>query len=156
MGHSSSNAGGRCIKQLIDNRNIKHLPTNFDTWISAIGRGKPDIILTNNHNYLNVAISSGQTTTCDHIPIIVQPATSPIMLPTTARFNFSKADWESFREELTQIDEIDMDHLTTNKIDEETNKWFDQVTNAMEKYIPKTIYRTIPYPQITSEIKEIQ
>lgn len=105
---------------------------------------------------MNVAISPGQITTRDHIPIIIQLATSPIMLPSIPRFSFNKEEWESFREELSQTDEINLDHFTIDKIDNETNKWFDQVTKAMDKHVPKTIHRTIPYPQITPAIKATQ
>lgn len=156
LGHTSSNATGRGIKQLLDNGNIRYLPTNFDTWVSAIGRGKPDIILTNSNNYLNAAIPQGQARTSDHFPIIIQLASPPIMIPTTPKHNFHKADWDKFRNELDTVDETDIDKCTLNTIDIETDKWFDQVTTAMEKYIPKTTYRIIPYPQTTQAIKETE
>lgn len=35
-------------------------------------------------------------------------------------------------------------------------QWFSQVTKAMENNIPKVKYKTIPFPQITIEIKNIQ
>lgn len=146
LGHTTSNAGERSMKQLIDRGNIKHIPTDFDTWMSAVGRGKPDIILTDQHNFLNIAISAGPSTTSDHIPIIIQLVTSPIMIPTS-HFDFNKANWDKFREELSGHGEIDIDNRLINVIDEETDKWFTQVIHAMETNVPKINYRTIPYPQ---------
>lgn len=100
MGNASTNTSGRAVKQLIDSGIVCHTPTLFDTWISPVGVGKPDIMLTNNNDFLNIAVSAGPHTTSDHIPIVIKLATSPIMLPSSPRFNFNKANWESFRQEL--------------------------------------------------------
>ena len=45
----------------------------------ASKRGKPDIILSNNHNMYNLAIQQGDLTTSDHLPIIVKISTKPII-----------------------------------------------------------------------------
>lgn len=111
-------------------------------------RGKPDIILVNNNNFLNIAVSQGPMTTSDHVPIIVHLAICPIKLPSTPRFEFNKAGWESFRRDLSEIELINIDKSNCDKIDDEMDKWFSIVIDAMEKNIPKSNFRTIPFPKI--------
>lgn len=155
VGHSTTNTAGRNIKHLINTGIAKYIPTDFDTRISPIGRGRPDIILTNQQNFLNTAISAGPQTTSDHIPIILQLATTPIMHPKISRFNFHKGELEKFRE-LNNNEEININNAMVDTIDREVDNWFATVTQAMESNIAKSEYRTIPYPKLTTEIKNLQ
>lgn len=124
--------------------------------MSHAGRGTTDIILTNQHNFLNIATASGPISTSDHIPIILRTATSPIMIPTNPHFDFKNVNWEKFREELSTKEEIDIDNNATEKIVEETDKWFQQVTQAIEYNVPKTSYTVLPYPKISQEKQQIK
>lgn len=155
LGNASSNANGKVIKQLSDNGTARRIQTDFDTWMSSSGRGRPDIILLNQNNFLNVVTRAGAQSTSDHIPIVVNLATSPIMIPSSPWYNFGKANWDAFRQDLSDIEQIDIDKTTIIKIDEELDKWFDKVINAMDRNIPKTNYRAYKYPVLTAEISQI-
>lgn len=125
FGNASTNIGGRIVKQIIDNGLVTHTPaTNFDTWVSQIGRGKPDIILSNQHNIFNTVVSAGPQTMSDHVPIIIQMALSPIMMPFLPKFNFQKANWENFRMDLNTNEELGTDNAAVQTIERETERWF--------------------------------
>lgn len=53
------------------------------------------------------------------------------MILTTPHFNFQKANWKKFKDDLSVHEEIDMENILIDTIDVETEKWFPQVTQVL-------------------------
>ena len=80
---------------MIDRNIAKHLGPDFPT---LIGRnGKPDIVLSNRYNFLNMAIEAGNITSSDHLSLIIKISTKPITKEKQTTLNYKKADWEKFQ-----------------------------------------------------------
>lgn len=155
LGHSNNNTTGTIINDLIGTGNIMHVGPDFQTYITPIHAGIPDIILTNNNQIHNIYSHPGPITTSDHLPIIFEISSSPIQIPIEPKYNFNEADWEKFKTDLQQNPQINIDGQLAAQIETEINNWFTKVIKAMDSNIPKTTHKTIPSPKMTAEIKWI-
>lgn len=153
--HRRTNAAGRQLIPLAANGLITHLGPDFATFISERGHGTPDIILTNNRHIHNIHTRPGPITTSDHLPIVTLLSASPIQVPSLPRFLLHRADWDGFRRELTHNLPINLDGMPNTEIDRHLNSWFDQITAAMDRHIPKSSHITLPHPRTTDELRDI-
>ena len=141
---------------------ITHIGPEFDTFISARGKGRPDIIIGNRNAHHNFIIQQGPLTTSDHIPIVFTLSTSPIMIPQKETHNINRADWDLFKNEINeQMNEQDMNgevHQIIDKeyIDQNIDSWYHIVGEAMGKAIPKKKYLTLPHPVTSQRMKLLQ
>ena len=162
LGQSTNNFMGTELVSLIHQDMITHLAPEFGTFISARGKGRPDIIIGNKNAHLNYAIQEGPLTTSDHIPIVFTLSTSPIMIPQIERYNQKRANWELFKDEITEEmnDDIHTEEETPiidkDYIDQQLDSWYDTVGKAMDKAIPKKKYLTLPHPLTSDRIKLLQ
>lgn len=154
--HQENNASGRLLYNLVREGNLIHLGPDFQTYVTRTGSGTPDIVLSNNRQMHNLQIKPGCLTTSDHLPIITLISASPIQVPAQPRFNLKKGNWEAFQAELQTVPNIQIEGQPSEEINRQMNKWFNTITNAMNKHIPKTQYRTLPHPRTTDEIRNIQ
>jgi len=116
LGQNNNNLMGNEVINLIHRDIITHLGPDFDTFVSARGKGRPDIILGNRNIHMNYAIQEGPLTTSDRIPIIFTLATSPIMIPQAKMYDYKRADWELFKRDMEQhMDLPTEEELTVNK-----------------------------------------
>ena len=97
IGHNVNNNVGLALNNLINQGLISHLGPDFNTFIGERGTGKPDIMITNQHAYLNYSINQGPITSSDHLPLIIKLATKPIRIEIKESYNFKKADWNKFK-----------------------------------------------------------
>jgi len=134
---------------MVDGR-LNHLGPDFPTLIRQNSATSPDIILSNRCGYLNTRIIPGNITTSDHLPIILELSTNPILIPTTPRFDH-KANWDRFRELLQAKPGNDLNGKPILDIDLETERWYDDLIEAKEACIPKTAYRTARHPASSPE-----
>ena len=58
---------------------------------------KPDVVLGNRHAFYNIAITEGEITTSDHMPIIVTLSTKAIIKDFVKRNKFKNADWDKYK-----------------------------------------------------------
>ena len=162
MGQNGINLKGRELVHLIHQNTVTHLGPDFDTFVSARGKGRPDIIIGNKNAHLNFAIQQGPLTTSDHIPIIFKLSTSPIMIPQRETYNYKRADWNMFQNEIMQQMTVQANANNENEIinqevvDRELDMWYNTVENAMEKAIPKKNYLTLPHPKTSDKLKLLQ
>ena len=77
---------------LIDHNKLKHLDTDFPTFISYNTTSTPDIILSNNKAYHNIEITQEPTTLSDHLPILINITSHPIRTPTPPTYLTKKAN----------------------------------------------------------------
>ena len=70
---------------------------HFPTFYSSRLRGtNPDIILTNYRTYHNIHINQVPIITSDHIPIIINMSTTPILTPTNPRWDLNKTPGKKY------------------------------------------------------------
>lgn len=156
LDHGNNNPAGEFINQLIRRGNTIHLGPHFKTYITPRASGSPDIVLANNKLTHNVHISPGPLTTSDHIPVIIKISMAPIQVPVNPRFNYNKANWERFTEQLSSFTLQELEHQPVGTIDSQLNKWLNAIKRAMKDNIPITAHRTLPHGKITHEIRVLQ
>lgn len=156
LGHNNDNAAGKFLHGLIRDGTVMHLGPDFTTYITGGRSGTPDIVLGNARHLHNMYIQPGSLTTSDHLPVVIRLSGSPIQVPTQPRYKLNKANWDAFRAELARVERPDINLTPAENINSEMNKWFSLIMNAMDKYIPKTRYKTLPHPRTTNEIRNIQ
>ena len=118
LGYKYTDNKGKIIQELIDRNIAKHLGPDCPT---LIGRnGKPDIVLSNRHNFLNMVIEAGSITSSDHPPLIIKISTKPIIKEKQSSLNHKKADWEKFQKTIKEnITLTNMNNKTKADIDHE-------------------------------------
>nr|XP_027237905.1 uncharacterized protein LOC113829027 [Penaeus vannamei] len=156
LGQSNNNLMGSELINLIHRNIITQLGPDFNTFVSARGKGRPDIIIGNRNIHMNYAIQEGPLTTSDHIPIIFTLATSPVMIPQAKMYDYKRADWELFKRDIDQQMDQPTEELTVNKeyVDNKIDSWYAMLESAMNKAIPKKKYITLPHP-LTSDHRKL-
>lgn len=156
FGHNRTNAVGRTLYDHMQDRHLMHLGPDFHTYITQGGSGTPDIILCNNRLVHNLQIRPGQLTTSDHLPIIIKIAASPIQVPAPKKYDLRRANWEAFREELSALPGVNLDGRPAAAVDTYFNRWVQNISNALDRHVPKSTHRILPHPRTTALIREIQ
>ena len=67
------------------------------TRVGQWGLSKHDIILRNNQTFLNYAITEGELTTSDRLPILFMVSTAAIVKQATRKKQYGKTNWELFK-----------------------------------------------------------
>ena len=155
LGYRYTDNKGKIIQELIDRNIAKHLGPDFPT---LIGRnGKPDIVLSNRHNFLNMVIEAGSITSSDHLPLIIRISTKPILKEKQSSLNYKKADWEKFQKTIEEnITLTNMNNKTKADIDHELMQWADSIQKATETSIPKNKNNYHIHPQESDFLKILE
>ena len=95
FGYRYTNLKGEEINNLINRNIVSHLGPDFPTLVAT--NTKPDVVLGNRHAFYNIAITEGEITTSDHLPIIVRLSTKAIIKDFVKRNNFKNADWDKYK-----------------------------------------------------------
>ncbi|XP_042858894.1 uncharacterized protein LOC122245014 [Penaeus japonicus] len=140
---------------MTDNR-LRHLGPDFPTLIHQNSATSPDIILSNRYGHFNHRIIPGNLTTGDHIPVIMDITTNPILIPTTPRPDYSNADWSKYKELLRDKPPIQLDGKPATEINKEMDKWLQDVLNTKRTCIPNKSFRTAPHPTNSPELQLLQ
>ena len=104
IGDSHDNCIGKQITSLIARNKFQHLGPPFPATLTHNGSGKPDKILANYTIIHNTHNSPGPITLSDPIPIIFEISAHPTQIPISQRRQFHKADWDTYRHHLQNID----------------------------------------------------
>ena len=155
LGHRDRNPVGRAIDNLINNNKCKLAGPTFPTLIRHNSATSPDIVLTNNRDYHNLHLRPGPMTPSDHIPIIATINSNPIQIPIKPRPQTAKANWTSYKQELTDHRPPRSTHPTLEEIDEYLDKWTKQIQETSNKSIPTLRYRITPTAKQTDDIKTL-
>ena len=141
---SQSNPVGRQLVNLIERKNLEVLGPNFPTRTDYRSSTIPDKVIANQHITYNYHIKPGPQTSSDHIPVVMRISNNLIQIPIMPRRQYTKADWEGFKEHLESIPSNTTDALTTQELDLAATQWNNQVKEAIDKYVPTITSRTIP------------
>ena len=101
LDNATYNNNGRAVKRHIEQDKIKLMGLDFRTLIHRNGR--PDIVFSSKIAFLNYAILKGKLTSSDHLPVILEISTKPIVKSGQKKYKFSEANWELFKEAETKI-----------------------------------------------------
>ena len=77
FGYRYTDLKGEEINNLININIVSHLGPEFHTLVAT--KTKPDVVLGNRHGFYNIAVTEGEITTSDHLPIIVTLSTKGII-----------------------------------------------------------------------------
>ena len=145
FGHNRSDQLGKQFKNFTHKNNLFFLGPNFNTFFSAMNKGKPDLIFGNSlltQFALNIT-PGDRLTTSDHIPIHIEINSNPIAIPSKPRLNYNKANWEGFRHQLNQLKIPNTNKISTHEINKIIQDLIDNIMEAVEMNIPKTEYKII-------------
>ena len=160
LGHNNNNEVGSALDILIRNNELLHLGPDFKTVIYERGAGNPDILLGNNRVHFNLMVTQGMITTSDHLPVIIKISTKPIVIRTQKRLGIKKADWEKFKEKVTNnMERLNINEegrLTEQDIDHKVKVWHENILSAMKNSIPEKTETILPHPKNTEKQKELQ
>ena len=159
LGYDSHyNQTGRNIARLLLEGHITHLGPDFPTFISGDHATTPDIVLGNRYADLSIVMKPGPLTTSDHLPIVATISTNPIITETVIeRDDYNRADWEGLQTYLQNLPRATNLRLASiENIEEELDKWFTDVCNAKDQFIPKVRHTKLPCPRPTREIETLQ
>ena len=140
---------------------MKHKGPDFNTLVHQ--RGRPDIILTNRHDFLNTIITEGDITTSDHIPILMTIATRPILREIKKTKDYRNADWDKFREVMDekitrQERQVPLTDRQIDKtiIDEALRAWTDDITETIEDTVPTKEMKYFTHPRDSDLLKLLE
>lgn len=156
LGSNRNDCRGNNINSLIVRRKCTHIGPNFPTFLSHNTATKPDIVLANTHAFLNVHLKPGPITPSDHIPIIATFSANPIQIPIKHRLHFHKANWDTYKHELRNVQVPNNPTATQDEIDNYLQQWTDEIHKASDKAIPLLTHRIIPGIKPNHETLTIQ
>ena len=122
FGHKHNDDLGIQFKYFTNKNNLYFLGPNFNTYFSAINKGKPDLVFGNtllSKFAINIT-PSDRLPTSDHIPTHVEINSNPIAIPSEPRFNYNRANWEGFRLDLNKIKLPNTNNISTDELDNHT------------------------------------
>ena len=156
LGHNDINEAGTIVNNLLEGDLAVFVGPDFGTRVEQRGLPKPDIILRNNQAFLNYAITEGELTTSDHIPILFTVSTAVIVRQATKKKQYSKTNWELFK----LMTERDMEWKSREKnlqgnprninkevIDKKLQEWFKVITVNLNATTPNRTISYIPHPR---------
>ena len=134
-------------------KRLNFLGPDFKTTFTHRGSGKPDLIFANRaFNIFHHHLAPGPLSGSDHIPVIMTISTNPILIPTTPRYNYTQADWDTFKQTLTEHEYItDYEGKHHTEIEEQCTHLHNTIINTANDTIPKTTYK--PFHSFTPSIR---
>ena len=150
---ATTNRVGRELVQYLRHQTVRHIGPAFPTYYGPNSTSSPDIVLTNTNNFFYHTLTPGPMTTSDHIPIILDISTSPILLPTHETYSFHRTDWDAFKadEDLQMDEQPDITHGTLEDIDAALETWTQTVKTVTDRHVPTRRYTTPPAPRPTRQ-----
>ncbi|MPC21738.1 putative RNA-directed DNA polymerase from transposon X-element [Portunus trituberculatus] len=149
LGYTTTNQVGRDIVDYFRRHTACHIGPHFPTFYNYNVSSSPDIAITNRVNFLHYSLSPGPLTTSDHIPIILDISTSPLLIPSPQTFNFHKTNWDSFKDDdvLRMKDLTDIAFGYLEDINEALETWMTTVRTTADRHIPQTTYKLRAAPR---------
>ena len=159
--HPQGDRRGKEFYDLIQSRNLNYLGPHFPTFVTGRRRGTPDIILCNqSFNIYHHHIKQGGYIGSDHLPIIFNFQSQPILRVVQSRPNLNKLDCNKFKSDLSSLVLEPLDGKPVKAIDTHTETIFSKIIEATNSNCPKT--KTVaaksyqPTPLIARKLKQLQ
>ena len=104
----------------------------------------------------------GGLTNSDHIPIIAEISTKPIMIKCEPKWNLKKTNWSEFKNNL-ELKMIEIENHLTNKqqinktdIEESTKQWLENIIYEVDNNSPKVNFKVISNVKENDKIKLLE
>ena len=147
FGHKNRviNHRGELLHHICQQYKLDFLGPDFYTFQSGNRKGKPDLVLGNNLlRIFNKYISQGPHVGSDHVPIQIELDIKPILINANEQnFDYSKANWDQFKEQLIPVIPPNLDKQSPAQIDNATNQLFTHIQIAANEHIPPINYKKI-------------
>lgn len=75
----------------------RHIGHSFRRTTAPLSSTSPDIVLTNFMTSFSYSIIPGPLTSSNHIPVIPDISSSPVLLPIHKTHAFYRTDWDAFK-----------------------------------------------------------
>ncbi|NJL51981.1 MAG: hypothetical protein HC930_06695 [Hydrococcus sp. SU_1_0] len=144
LGHTSNNTRGKHLHSLITRDKCIHIGPYFPTLFTHRSATSPDIALQNTNAFHNIHLKPGPITPSDHIPIIITISANPIQIPILPRPSFHNANWNAYKETLSQHNMPMKQNPTLEEIDTYLQNWTQHIHDASNIAIPTITHRIIP------------
>ena len=135
-GRRAGNLKGRQLYNHIYNNRLNHLGPTFNTFFTRNSETKPDIVLTNNRFFFNHRIISGGIGPSDHITMDIQISALPIIVKKEPYYDIDNTNWDQYRDILENTEEIDLQGKTTEEMEQEFTKLYEQLQAAKDQTTP--------------------
>ena len=100
-----------------------------------------------NSQFLSMAytIQEGVRLPCsNHIPIIIEASTSPLLVHSPPQYNYNKANWPEFERHMNELDIPNIINMTTDQIDKSWEILCNHIIQGANNSIPMKTYKLIP------------
>ena len=161
FGYRYTDLKGQEINNSINRNIVSHLGPEFLTLVAT--KTKPDVVLGNRHAFYNIAITEGEITTSDHLPIIITLSTKAIIKDFVKRNKSKNADWDKYKSIIDRKIEAEINNeplegerINQEKIDTAITNWIKIVSAAKEECVPKTKGNYYIHPKISDYIKLLE
>ena len=151
-----SDSKGRQLYNLAVRHKLTCLGPYFKTFVASNRRGKPDLIIVNERaKVFQHSASPGENVGSDHIPIIAKFQVKPILQPKPPSLQIRKLNVQQCKEELSTIQNTELNHQPSASIDELTQTLMKQIQTATENNCPTSKVHIIQQYKPTPEIKRL-
>ena len=145
FGHNNNTPLGTIFKKFCRDKELHFTGPNFKTFYSGRLKGKPDLVLANNAMLtFAINITEGKRMVAsDHVPIHITVGTGPLAVPINPVYNFNRANWEGFKENLETIQLPNVHGMNPDQLDTEWTNLLNNIKIAADTHIPKTRFKII-------------
>ena len=91
----------------------------------------------------------------DHIPIILELSHSPLLVKDTPKYNYNRANWEAFTENMKDLQIPNIVNMNTSDIDKHWDTLCKHIITGAYQHIPKTRYKLIPSLMMSTKTKNL-
>ena len=91
----------------------------------------------------------------DHIPIILELSHSPLLVKDTPKYNYNRANWEAFTENMKDLQIPNIVNMNTSDIDKHWDTLCKHIITGADQHIPKTRYTLIPSLTMSTKTKNL-
>lgn len=158
-GDKSATNKGKQLVTLIKDRNLTFAGPDFNTYQSITGKGKPDLIITNQKMLpYHYCITQGEFTGSDHLPIIFKISIHPIKIIINKR-NYHSLNIDNFQSDLRNNAFESLQNQPVSMIDRTLDNIFDNIQTAVNNHTKSftiaPIQSYIPNAKTKQKMKQI-
>ena len=163
FGYPGSNPVGRQLVDFINRDEFVHLGPHFRTFLGHNGASAPDIILANKrardcfHSQPGppeaTDITPGRMNGSDHVPVIFTISSDPLVIPTPTRFCYREADWDEYKEYITDTLQLpNLEGQATESIEQAIDHLYATILTAKQESIPQKSVKTKHHPKRSNRL----
>ena len=152
---------GKQLFKIIESRKLNYLGPDFNTYLTKRGKGKPDVIITNDKfNLFHHTINQGKNIGSDHLPIIFKFQVQPIRIIKPTKPNLDTLNVKKYKEQLSKLNIIDINNKPITILDDIAENLMKEIITTTEqnskKYKNIIIQNYEPTREIQQEIQNYQ